>query len=350
MIENSQAPGNRRGAPATLSALAGALPAAARSVVAASLLVACGGAGDHPGAYQGIVELDERRLGFEIGGRLRDVAVDEGDEIAAGQLLATLDDAIERTVRRSREQEAAAARAQTSLVRAGARAEEIRSMAAQVEAARAQEQLFASNLARERRLLAEAATTGAAVQDLEARHRAAAAERRALEERLRSLRGGSRTQEVEGAEAREGAAAAAVDMVGERLRLYQLHAVEAGTVLDVTADPGEVVAPGMPVVTIADARRPYADVFVPQGELAGIAVGAAVQVEVDGLDDQLAATVEHIARRTEFTPRFLFSERERPNLVVRVRVRIADPDRRLHAGVPAFVTIARRAGAPARAP
>ena len=49
--------------------------------------------------------------------------------------------------------------------------------------------------------------------------------------------------------------------------------------------------------------------------------------------------MEHIASQTEFTPRFLFSPRERPNLVVRVRVRIEDPEERLHAGVPAFVTI-----------
>ena len=42
---------------------------------------------------------------------------------------------------------------------------------------------------------------------------------------------------------------------------------------------------------------------------------------------------------TEFTPKFLFSPRERPNLVVRVRVRVDDPERRLHAGVPAFARI-----------
>jgi hypothetical protein len=51
--------------------------------------------------------------------------------------------------------------------------------------------------------------------------------------------------------------------------------------------------------------------------------------------------VEHISRTTEFTPRYLFSERERPNLVIRVRLRIEDPERRLHAGVPAFAKIER---------
>jgi hypothetical protein len=49
--------------------------------------------------------------------------------------------------------------------------------------------------------------------------------------------------------------------------------------------------------------------------------------------------VENVARATEFTPRFLFSERERANLVVRVRVRVDDPAQRLHAGVPAFVEL-----------
>jgi hypothetical protein len=48
--------------------------------------------------------------------------------------------------------------------------------------------------------------------------------------------------------------------------------------------------------------------------------------------------VERINSKAEFTPRFLFSERERENLVIRVRVRIDDREHVLRAGVPAFVT------------
>lgn len=116
--------------------------------------------------------------------------------------------------------------------------------------------------------------------------------------------------------------------------------------LEVTAEPGEVVGPGVPVVIVGDTRHPYAEVFVPQAELDGVRVGAAAEVAVDALPDRLAGRVEHVARRTEFTPRYLFSERERPNLVVRVRVRIEDPEERLSAGVPAFVTIARAGRSP----
>jgi hypothetical protein len=44
-----------------------------------------------------------------------------------------------------------------------------------------------------------------------------------------------------------------------------------------------------------------------------------------------------VGRNLEFTPRYLFSEKERSNLVVRVRVRVEDPRHLLRAGVPAFV-------------
>jgi HlyD family secretion protein len=165
------------------------------------------------------------------------------------------------------------------------------------------------------------------------------AERRAVEQRLRSLREGPRTEEVTGAEARAGAAAATVDLASQRLDLYQLRAPGPGRVLEVEVDPGEVVGPGTPILSVADTRRPYADVFVPQDQVGAIRVGARARVKVDAEPAAFAGVIEHVSSRTEFTPRFVFSERERPNLVVRVRVRIDDPHERLHAGVPAFVTL-----------
>ena len=64
-----------------------------------------------------------------------------------------------------------------------------------------------------------------------------------------------------------------------------------------------------------------------------ISVGAAVRAARRRRErTRSAARIEHVFPNTEFTPRFLFSESERPNLVVRVRVRIDDPRRELHAG------------------
>jgi HlyD family secretion protein len=295
---------------------------------------------DGAGAYQGTVEYQEQVLAFEVPGRLKAVEVRRGDGVQAGAVVAVLDDALAQMGVEGRQSEAQAAEAQTALLRAGSRPEEIRAAEAQVAAARAVEDQLVTNLARDEALSRAGAKPPALVDDLRAQARRATEERLALEHRLAALRQGARRPEIKSASDRAQAVATAAALEKARLGRYRLTATMAGTVLDVHVEPGEVVAPGTPVVTVADTRHPYAEVFVPERELPRVRVGDAASLRVDGLALPVAGRVEHIARQAEFTPKFLFSERERPNLVFRVRVAIDDPQGRLRAGLPAFVTLA----------
>jgi HlyD family secretion protein len=314
------------------------------ALAGALLCAGCEPKDRHAGALQGVVEFDERLLGFEVGGRLKAIQVVRGTSVHKGDVLATLDDTLERASRDNREARAAAAKADVAVVRAGSRPEEVRAMQAQIAGAEANEALLQQNLARERRLLAEGAVAKASVDDLETRLRAATADRQALEQRLRELRNGSRRQEIDRVEAQAAVASQEVKIGDERLDLYSLRALEDGTVLDVHVDPNEVVAAGSPVVTVADTKHPYSDVFVREGDMGGIRIGATARLSVDATSQVFTGRVENVGRKTEFTPRYLFNERERTNLVVRVRVRIDDPEEHLHAGVPAFVIIDRGGG------
>lgn len=315
------------------------LPAVLLAAGAAAALSGCHEAVLKAGmAYQGVVELDEWVLGFELPGRIEKVEALRGKPVSAGDVLASLDTTLETTVKAAREGDLQAAESQLSLLRAGTRSEDLRSMEAQVRAARASEDLLGKNLAREKALLARNASTDAAVEDLSGRLDGAVAERQALEQRLAALRRGSRSEELSVAEARAEAASAAVRLETERLERHTLKAPATGIVLDVHVKTGEVVGAASPVVTIGDTHHPYADVFVPEGKLVGLRAGVRAQVRVDGEPAPFAGVIETVGRKTEFTPRYLFSDRERPNLVVRVRVRIEDPSERLHAGVPAFAT------------
>ncbi|MFY0538993.1 HlyD family efflux transporter periplasmic adaptor subunit [Nannocystis pusilla] len=125
----------------------------------------------------------------------------------------------------------------------------------------------------------------------------------------------------------------------ERLRRHVLRADRPGLVLDVHLQPYEFAGVGAPVVTVGDVRRPYVDIFVPQARIAEAVLGGPARIEVEAAALPLRGRVEYIGNRMEFTPRFLFSERELPNLVIPVRVRIDDPDATLRAGAPAFVTL-----------
>lgn len=298
-------------------------------------------AGDGPPSFQGVVELETYALGFDQGGRVEGVAVSRGDRIEPGQLLARLDPALLEAARAARAEELAAARAQVALLVAGSRREELVAARAQVTGLRAAESAADKAASRVRALREAGSLAQAELDEVESRLARARAERESAEARASMLAGGSRREEVAVAEARAAAAAAAVALEEQKVRRCELRSPTKGTVLDVHAKTGEVVGPGAPAVTVADPTQPFIEVFVPEGGLDGIHVGSRAELRVDGAAGAFAGEVEHIAARTEFTPRYLFSDRERPNLVVRVRVRIDDPGAHLHAGVPARVVLAR---------
>jgi HlyD family secretion protein len=293
--------------------------------------------------YQGVVEYEERDIAFEVLGRLIERPVVEGQVVKAGDLLARLDDTLEKSARDARAAEAQAMHDQLGLLKSGARAEDIRAMEAQVRAARASEGLLRTNLERTRKLFEGKAAPSASVDQMESDLNRAIAQRQGLEQNLSALRHGARPQEIEIALHRLASAEAEVALEDNRLQRYALRADRPGEVLQVHFELGEMAAVGTPMVTLADTNHPYVDVFVPEAEIGGIRVGAAARVRTDAAARELDGKVERISRRTEFTPRYLFSRGERTNLSIRVRVRVDDPHRELHAGPPAFVRVARGA-------
>lgn len=290
--------------------------------------------------YQGVIELHERMLSFEVPGRVRELRVHRGERVAAGDVLAALDDSLERPLREAKAAEARAADAQLDLLEAGSRGEDVRAAEAQLRGAKAAETALADALARTRKLSAEGTVPPSQLEQAQGQYDRAVAERQAAEERLRALKAGARSQEVRAALARSSQAHASLEAEDARLGRFVLRSELAGEVLDTHVEPGEVVQPGVAVATLGETRRPYLDVFVPQGDLAGVRPGTAAQVRVDAEKDSFHGTVAMVGRTLEFTPRYLFSEKERPNLVVRVRIDVDDPQSRLHAGAPGFAALA----------
>jgi HlyD family secretion protein len=291
-----------------------------------------------PEPLQGIVEYDDRTIGFELGGRVLSVEVERGAEVPQGAVLVRLDAALEVPLVALRTAEVESAKAQLALLQSGARIEDVRAAEAELGSLRAREALLAKDLQRQRNLFAQNAVAANVVDTLEADVAGTAERRRALEERVKLLKRGARSEEIAAARAQVEAANAALEAQQARLARYVLYSPVDGNALDVHVKVGEMVAPGAPAITLADLSHPYVDVFVPEARMPEVRMGQSVSVQVDGMSNSLPGQVEHVYTRTEFTPRYLFSQTERPNLVVRVRVRIDDASHSLHAGVPAFVT------------
>jgi len=285
------------------------------------------------------VEYDEHVISFEASGRVERIDVRRGDQVTANQTVGKLDDTVERLTLDAHRQETNVAQAELDLLAAGSRREDIAAVADDVHGVASNEELMRTIAQRTRTLFADGAIPKSDLDKAEADLARAAFERKSVEQRLVALRHGARPEELARARARLDQSQAQLAIDAELLARHQLRAGSVGEVVDVASKPGELAAVGTPAVTVADTTHPYVDVFVPEGALAGIRAGVRAEVRVDATSTPFRGLVESVSPATEFTPKFLFSDRERPHLVIRVRVRVEDPERHLHSGVPAFARI-----------
>jgi HlyD family secretion protein len=307
-----------------------------------ALVCACGGSDITEGRYQGMVELDQTDLGFEVAGRIVRLEVAVGSQVKAGQVVARLDDTLDRANREVRAAQLETARAELALVLAGSRSEDIRAARARATAAKSAERVAQREVDRERELVARNASTQAQLDELTARLATARGDSQAANEAVLELARGARSEEIQRARAHVTEAEKSLELADETIAKRVLTSPIDAIANDVPPLLGEFVNAGTPVVTLVTPAHPYADVFVPIDELPHMRVGAPVTVVVEGVDHGFPATVERVFTELAYTPRFVFSPRERPNLMGRVRVRIDDRAGGLHAGMPAYAKLDRQ--------
>jgi len=209
------------------------------------------------------------------------------------------------------------AREQLALTLAGPRGE-------QVEAARAE-----VRQARDRLRLLEAGPRSNQVE-------AAQAEVKAARERLALLEAGPRSGQVEAARAQVAQAEATLAQARARLADTRIEAPMDGVVLRKNLEPGATAAPGAAVLTLVDPGSLWLRAYIPEVELGRVRVGQPARITVDAFPDQpFDGRVTEIASEAEFTPRNVQTEKERVNLVFRVKVGVSNSDGRLKPGMPA---------------
>jgi multidrug resistance efflux pump len=217
-------------------------------------------------------------------------------------------------VARAQEQ---SARQQLALLEAGARPE-------QVEASRAE-----VRQARDRLRLLEAGPRPNQVE-------AAEAEVRAVRQRLALLEAGPRPGQVETARAQVAQAEGALGQAWARLADTRIEAPFDGVVLRKDLEPGATATPGTPILTLVDPRTLWLRSYVPEADLGRVRLGQPARVAIDAFPrETFPARVSEIASEAEFTPRNVQTQKERVNLVFRVKLSIVNPDGRLKPGMPA---------------
>lgn len=237
----------------------------------------------------GTVEATEAQLGFQATGRIEAIGVREGDAVKQGEVLARLD---------TREVEARLAQA-----RAQVNATTVRLKEAERDRARGQTLLAGGAIGQEVYDKALLALNIAQSEQAQAR-----ANVQALEAVLANM---------------------------------TIRASFEGVVTVRHREPGEIVPPGAPVLTLMNPGDRWVRIYIPEHHIGAVRLGQKAAIATDTFPDKrYGGEVSYIASQAEFTPKTVQTAEERVKLVYAVKVRITDdPNFELKPGVPADVRL-----------
>ena len=326
----------------------------------------------------GTVEARNIRVGSEVGGRILEVRVREGDKVEAGQVLVTFDEKellaaleqaranLEKMEHGSRPEEIAEARAVAAQAHAdylqrrnGYRQEDIEAARADVERTRADAVRTEITYRRTADLANADVFSKQQRDDAEGAYKMAVAAQRNAEQKLAELEHGYRPEEIASAEARyrQTDATLAKTVHGNRkedidyaraqflnaearYRERQVLAPSAATVEVLDVRPGDLIPPNTPIATLLERDQIYVRIYIPETKIGLVRVGQQAEVRVDSFPSEIfPAEVEQINQKAEFLPRNVETKEERVHQVFGVKLRIHDPSGRIRAGMAADVKL-----------
>jgi len=347
---------------------------------------------NRPYEWSGTVEARDITVGSRTGGRVKEVLVQEGDRVAAGQALILLEagdleaqkaqaegELSESMANQtkveagSRPEEIAEATARASEAAAalteaqkGARTEDIAQAQARFEATQASADKAEADSKRARALVASGSISKAEADDAEIALRTAVAQRDAQRQALDALVHGTRVEDVLQASARASQARAAASLLKAGSRVEDVAAARAqvmaakGHLEKIDSDireltirspraariealdlrPGDILGANAPAATLLEDDQLYVRIYIPETRIGLVRIGQEVPIHVDSFPDRsFRGVVEHIAEVGEYTPRNLETLEDRADEFFATRVGLREGKDTLRAGMAAFIQV-----------
>jgi HlyD family secretion protein len=288
----------------------------------------------------GSVDIRQVDLAFRVEGRLDRLLVEEGDRVAAGQLVAVMDKGYLEDAVRIAEARVAAAAANLAKLEAGNRPQEIGQ--AKADVARAEAAFANAKATYDRRagLPLDSTISRQALDNARADMRQAEAQLNRARQSLALQEKGFRTEDIAAAKAQMQAEQGTLDLMRRRLADAELTAPAAGQVMTRVREPGSMVLPGATVLTLALTEPMQVRTWVPETALGRVVPGTKAEIVTDGGGAKTYhGQVGFVSPVAEFTPKTVETPELRTSLVYRVRVIVTDPDDGLRQGMPVTVRL-----------
>jgi HlyD family secretion protein len=285
------------------------------TVIALAALVASCRDTNQPDAY-GNFETTEVVVSAETSGQLLSFRADEGQTLAAGQLVGVIDTT-----------QLALQERQLSAQRSGA-SSRVTEVGQQLDALRVQQEIAKRNYERVQRLFNEQAATAQQLDQAERDYKVL-------------------TEQIQGAEAQrrsvgedEKSTDARLAQITHQLGKSRITSPVSGTVLARYADRGEFVQPGQPLYKIANLDSMVLRAYVTETQLSRVKLGAPATISIDTGSKRrrtLSGRVSWVSPEAEFTPTPIQTRDERRDLVYAVKLSVPNPGGIVKIGMPADV-------------
>jgi HlyD family secretion protein len=253
----------------------------------------------------GMFEATETIVSSEASGKIMALAVDEGDQLKAGQVLGYVDSTQLHLQKLQLLQSRKAVLSGQPDIRTQLAALEDQLQNAITDKGRI-ENLVKGNVASQKQL--DDANTRIAVL------------RSQIAAQQNALRTTSTTITEQG-----GTIGVQLQQVEDQLAKCRITSPVDGTVLATYSNPFEMTAVGRPLFKMADLTTVYLKAYITGDQFQQVKLGQAVQVLVDSGDGgsrSYSGVVDWISDQAEFTPKTIQTKNERANLVYAIKVKV----------------------------
>lgn len=304
------------------------------AVALAMLASACGR--EAPQAL-GTLEYDRVTLPAPVAERIVSIDVREGQQVAAGDTLLTLERTRTQAQTEAAQAEARRQREALQELEAGPRSERIAQARANLSAAQAAARDANAYHARLRPLGTRQLVAASDVDRARAAAAAADAQVRQARAALDELLHGTRAEQIAQGEAAARAAEAQAQAQQTTLGKLVVTAPRAGRVDALPYRLGDQAPVGAPLAILLVGDAPHARIYVPEPMRTRVKVGDSVQVFVDGREGTLQGRVRMIRSEPAFTPYYALIGEDAARLSYLAEVSLGREAADLPAGLPVRV-------------
>jgi HlyD family secretion protein len=284
----------------------------------------------------GNIEATEADVGFRVPGRIVNRYVEEGGWVEKGKVLARLDDEDLQNRLQLARATLVSAQARLDKLLAGSRPEEIREAEAAVNQSKFDSENRQTQYERMKLLYEKRVIPKETYDNSETALKVARATLERATQNYLLVKEGPRKEDIDDARAQAEQAKASLKLAETQLSYTVIYAPFSGVVLVKSAEVGEVVNPGTPVLTLADIENVWLKAYISETDLGKIKWGQEVMVATDlRPKKEYKGRISFISSQAEFTPKSIQTEKERVTLVYRIKVDISNPNHELKPGMPA---------------